>query len=66
ADGEAPVPVLGTRQPGAWPAGTYRVLVSARGSDGADVAPGRYRVRVRATAADGTVLRRTSGVVAIG
>ena len=60
AGGGAALPVAGTKQGWAWPAGTYRFLVARRLASGVDVAPGSYRLRVTATGPDGTVLRRES------
>jgi hypothetical protein len=60
-DGGAPLPVAGTKQAGAWPAGAYRFLVARRLASGVDVAPGTYRVRVTGTGPDGTSLRSESG-----
>ncbi len=64
-DGGAPLPVAGTKQASAWPAGTYRFLVARRLASGVDVAPGTYRVRVTGTGPDGTVLRQESGPFAL-
>jgi hypothetical protein len=61
ADGGAALPVVGTKQPWAWPAGAYRFLIARRLASGVDVPSGTYRVRVTATGPDGTVLRRESG-----
>jgi minor extracellular serine protease Vpr len=60
AAGGEPLRVSGARQKGNWPAGTYRVLLSGRLANGLEVAPGRYRVRVTATAPDGTALSSES------
>jgi hypothetical protein len=60
-DGGAPLPVAGTKQAWAWPAGSYRFLVARRLASGVDVAPGTYRVRVTGTGPDGTSVRNESG-----
>ncbi len=66
ADGADPLPVAGAEQDGSWPAGTYRFLVARRLGSGLDVPAGRYRLRVSATAPDGSVLRRTSAPFSLG
>jgi hypothetical protein len=58
--GGSPISVLGSRQDGTWPAGTYRFMVSPRDADGVRVPAGLYRVRAIAAAPDGTVLRTRS------
>lgn len=63
AAGGEPLRVSGARQRGNWPAGTYRVLLSGRLANGLEVAPGRYRVRVTATAPDGTAVSSESEAV---
>jgi hypothetical protein len=60
-DGGAPLPVAGTKQAWAWPAGSYRFLVARRLASGVDVAPGTYRVRVTGAGPDGTSVRNESG-----
>lgn len=60
AGGGDPLPLSGRRQRGNWPAGTYRVILSGRLASGLEVAPGRYRLRVTATASDGTELSSES------
>ena len=60
AGGGAALPVAGTKQGWAWPAGTYRFLVARRLASGVDVAPGSYRLRVTARGPDGTIQRRES------
>jgi hypothetical protein len=64
ADG-TPIAVLGSRQDGTWPAGTYRFMVSPRDADGVRVPPGLYRVRVIAAGPDGRVLRTESARFAL-
>jgi hypothetical protein len=59
AGGQA-LPVGGTKQSGAWAAGTYRFLVARRLASGLDAPAGEYRLRVRASGPDGTPLTRTS------
>ena len=59
--GGAPLPVAGTKQAWAWPAGSYRFLVARRLASGVAVAPGTYRVRVTGTGPDGTSVRTESG-----
>ena len=66
ADGGDPLPVAGTKQGWAWPAGTYRFLVARRLASGLSVSPGGYRVRVTAIGPDGAVLRRQSGPFTLG
>jgi hypothetical protein len=61
AAGGPAIGVLGTRQDGTWPAGTYRLLLAPRDADGVPVPAGLYRVRVIAAAPDGRVLRTESG-----
>lgn len=58
--GGPPIAVLGARQDGTWPAGTYRFMVSPRDADGVRVPEGLYRVRAIAAAPDGRVLRTRS------
>ena len=60
AVGGTPIAVLGSRQDGTWPAGTYRFMVSRRDADGVRVPPGLYSVRVIAAGPDGRVLRSES------
>ncbi len=55
------LPVAGTKQAWAWPAGSYRFLVARRLASGVAVAPGTYRVRVTGTGPDGTSVRTESG-----
>jgi hypothetical protein len=62
AGGGEALPVAGTKQPWAWPAGTYRFLVARRLASGVDVPPGTYRLRATASGPDGRILRRESGV----
>ncbi len=64
-DGGPPLPVAGTKQASAWPAGTYRFLVARRLASGVEVIPGTYRVRVTGIGPDGTVLQRESGPFAL-
>ena len=66
ADGGDPLPVAGTKQGWAWPAGTYRFLVARRLASGLSVSPGGYRVRVTAIGPDGAVLRSQSGPFTLG
>lgn len=60
AAGGPPIAVLGARQDGTWPAGTYRFMVSPRDADGVRVPRGLYRVQAIAAAPDGRVLRTRS------
>ncbi|MEW6583242.1 MAG: hypothetical protein AB1416_10840, partial [Actinomycetota bacterium] len=60
AGGGDPLPVTGEKSRGDWPTGTYRFLVSRRLATGVEVPAGRYRLRVTASAPDGTSLRAES------
>jgi hypothetical protein len=60
ASGGPPIAVLGSRQDGTWPAGTYRFMVAPRDADGVRVPRGLYRVRAIAVAPDGRELRTRS------
>ncbi|MDX6555887.1 MAG: minor extracellular serine protease Vpr [Miltoncostaeaceae bacterium] len=59
-DGGDPLMVSGAKSPAEWPAGAYRFLVADRLADGRAAPPGRYRLRVAGTGADGAVLTRDS------
>jgi hypothetical protein len=58
--------VAGAKQPGAWPAATYRFALSPRLGDGRTVLPGRYRLRVTARGPEGAGLATTSAPFALG
>jgi hypothetical protein len=58
--GGAPLRLSSAKQPGDWPAGTYRFLLSRRLANGSDIPAGRWRLRVTATGPDGTPLRTDS------
>jgi hypothetical protein len=57
-----PVPVSGDKQPGDWPAGTYRFVLARRVASGTPLPSGRFRLRVTARAPDGGMLSRDSRV----
>ena len=66
AGGGAALPVIGSKQTGAWAAGTYRFLVARRLASGLQAPAGRYRLRVTALGPDGAVVRRQSAPFSLG
>jgi hypothetical protein len=62
---DRPLRVAGARQPADWPAGAYRFLLARRLSNGLQIPPGRFRLRVSARGPDGTRLVRESGPFAL-
>jgi hypothetical protein len=64
--GGAPLPVSGAKQGAAWPAGTYRFLITPRLATGLDVPAGRYRLRVSGVGPEGERLRTESGPFPLG
>jgi len=64
--GGAPIRMSQAEPSGDWPAATYRLLLSRRAADGAQVPAGRYRVVVAATGPDGRVLRTRSTPFRVG
>ena len=56
----------GAEPTGDWPAATYHVRLSQRDAKGTEVPAGRYRLVVRATTPNGSVLRSQSGVFTVG
>ncbi|MDX6645270.1 MAG: hypothetical protein QOK40_997, partial [Miltoncostaeaceae bacterium] len=64
--GGAPLLAAGAKQPGAWPAATYRFALSPRLGDGRPVPAGRYRLRVTARGPEGTGLSAVSDPFSLG
>jgi hypothetical protein len=62
AGGGAPIRMAGERQPGDWPVGTYRFMLTTRQQTGRELPAGRYRLRVRAIGPNGVTLVRESRV----
>jgi hypothetical protein len=54
--------MAGERQPGDWPVGTYRFMLTTRQQTGRELPAGRYRLRVRAIGPNGVTLVRESRV----
>lgn len=50
---------------GDWPSGTYRFALTRRDATGKQIAAGKYRVRIRALAPNGTSLARVSAPFAL-
>jgi hypothetical protein len=66
AGGRTPLRLSGAKEPGDWPAGSYRFLLARRLANGARVPSGRWRLRVTASGPDGTPLRRDSAPFVLG
>ena len=64
--GGTPIRMSGAEPTGDWPAATYHVRLSQRDAKGTEVPAGRYRLVVRATTPNGSVLRSQSGVFTVG
>jgi hypothetical protein len=64
--GGGPLLMAGAKQPGAWPAATYRFALAPRLADGRPVQPGRYRLLVTARAPGGGGLSARSAPFALG
>jgi subtilase family protein/PA domain-containing protein len=64
--GGAPMLAAGAKQPGAWPAATYRFALSPRLGDGRPVPAGRYRLRVTARGPEGAGLSTLSAPFTLG
>jgi len=64
--GGAPIRMVGAKEGGDWPPGTYRFVLSRRQADGRDLPAGRYRLRVMAFGSDGQPVAKDSADFRLG